>query len=71
MARIEGVVHCDGCGVEITWSPVVVRTATGQIQLRQSEYCCADCADGRPCRCSERMEFDDETRERGKISIPY
>lgn len=71
MVKIDGVVFCDGCGVEITWSPVVVRAAHGAHQTRSGVYCCADCADGRPCRCAERMEFDDEFREHGKISIPY
>jgi hypothetical protein len=69
MAKIEGVIYCDGCGVEITWSPVILQ-ATKAAQ-RSGHYCCADCADGRPCRCAERMEFDDESREHGKISIPF
>lgn len=70
MTKIEGVVFCDGCGAEITWSPVVVRAANRAMPTRPSLYCCMDCADGRPCRCGERMEFDDELREHGKISIP-
>jgi hypothetical protein len=70
MTTIEGVRFCDGCGVEITWAPIVIRGAHGNIQLRTGHYCCADCADERPCRCGERMELEDEFRERGKISIP-
>jgi hypothetical protein len=71
MTKIEGVVYCDGCGAEITWSPVVIHATTSPLQLRSGHYCCADCADGRPCLCGERMEFVDEFRERGKISIPF
>ena len=70
MTKIEGVVFCDGCGAEITWSPVVVRAVNRALPARPSQYGCTDCADGRPCRCGERMEFDDEFREHGKISIP-
>jgi len=70
MAKIEGVVFCDGCGTEITWSPIVLRAATSSLHPRASQYCCTDCAEGRPCQCGERMEFDDEFRERGKISTP-
>jgi hypothetical protein len=71
MAEIEGVVFCDGCGVEITWSPVVLQGAKTAAHQRAGQYCCVDCADGRPCQCGERMEFDDEFREHGKISIPF
>lgn len=44
MARIPNtnVVVCDGCGVEITWAPVVVK---------QRQFCCQDCAEGRLCQC--------------------
>jgi hypothetical protein len=44
MARIPNtnLVVCDGCGVEITWTPVVVN---------QRQFCCQDCAAGRPCQC--------------------
>jgi len=71
MTTIEGVVYCDGCGAEITWSPVVVRAANRHAQQRAGQYCCPDCAEGRPCPCGERMEFVDEIRERGKISLPF
>lgn len=53
MARIEGTVWCDGCGVEITWAPLVVKG---------KDYCCKDCLDGLVCSCGERMEWDDERR---------
>ena len=71
MTRIEGTVFCDGCGAEITWSPVIIQPASGARLTRPGEFCCNDCADGRPCRCGERLEFDDENREHGKISIPF
>ncbi|OGO35945.1 MAG: hypothetical protein A2W35_18965 [Chloroflexi bacterium RBG_16_57_11] len=70
MTILDGVHFCDGCGAEITWSPVVVRAKGDNLQHRAGHFCCADCADERPCRCGERMEFDDEFREHGKISIP-
>lgn len=70
MNNREGAVICDGCGAEITWSPVVRRAKSDPIRFRAGVYCCIDCAEGRPCRCGERMEFDDDFRERGKISLP-
>lgn len=44
MARIpnSNAVVCDGCGVEITWAPLLVKGR---------QYCCQDCAEGRPCQC--------------------
>jgi hypothetical protein len=45
---------CDGCGVEITWGPVVEGNWI---------YCCEDCREGRVCRCGERMELEEEYRE--------
>ena len=71
MTIIDGVHFCDGCGAEITWAPVVVRGKGGSLHRRTGQYCCADCADERPCRCGERMEFQDEFREHGKISTPF
>lgn len=53
MTNSESVVYCDGCGIEITWSPVV---EDGR------RYCCKDCRDGLPCRCGERLELDEEKR---------
>ena len=46
-------IRCDGCGAEIFLAPVI-----------QSErnYCCEDCAAGRPCQCAERQTGDDERR---------
>jgi hypothetical protein len=53
MAKIDEVVYCKNCGVEITWAPVV---KAGR------HYCCQDCYDGRPCDCGYQMELDDERR---------
>ena len=50
---------CDGCGVEITWGPVLVDKRT---------HCCQDCAQGIPCQCGERMEMNDERRNVGAAS---
>jgi len=47
------MVICDGCGVEITWSPVVVK---------DRHFCCSECQQGLPCRCGDRMEEEDEYR---------
>ena len=55
MAKIENTIRCDGCGAEITLSPVI---------RNHQEYCCVDCADGLKCSCAERMEF--ESRERSR-----
>lgn len=59
MSRSEGVVWCDGCGVEITWAPLV-KPGTGP--LDKHDYCCEDCFRGLRCRCSERAEMDDDRR---------
>lgn len=58
MARIEETVRCDGCGVEILGSPLVV---AGYY------YCCQDCRDGLECECAQKMEFDED---RGDMSSP-
>jgi hypothetical protein len=52
-------VWCDGCGVEVTWGPVVVG---------ERIYCCQDCAQGIPCECGALMEMDDERRDLGETS---
>jgi len=53
MARIEGTLFCDRCGVEIPLSPVM---------KDHREYCCEDCAQGYRCQCGERMELDQRRR---------
>ncbi len=53
MMRFTETLLCDGCGVEITWTPYTVGNKT---------YCCKDCYQTRSCECGERMEYDDERR---------
>jgi hypothetical protein len=60
MARVGDTCWCDGCGVEITWGPVV---ANHRI------YCCIECQQGRPCSCGERQELE-EDRRRSADSAP-
>ena len=47
MSITEGVVYCDGCGVEVKGTPVV---------RQGSSYCCAVCADGGECDCGQDEE---------------
>lgn len=44
MSRIRNThtIVCDGCGVEVTWTPVVEG---------QRIFCCQQCAQGLPCEC--------------------
>ena len=60
MSRRESVVWCDNCGVEITWTPLVVHLGgiTGP-----RDYCCDDCYHGFLCECGDRMENDEEYRD--------
>jgi hypothetical protein len=60
MAWSEEVIWCDGCGVEISWGPVMVN---------DKPYCCQDCAQGYACDCGERMEMDEEMRSAGAESV--
>lgn len=53
MSNIEQTVFCHGCGVEITWSPVI---------KGHRRYCCEDCLHGRGCTCATRQDFDDDRR---------
>ncbi len=65
MVDFDHLPVCDGCGVEITWAPVLVkRTGEGATALvhKPLVYCCELCAQGLPCTCAERMELDDERR---------
>ena len=59
MTLNDEMVWCDGCGIEITWGPVLVGTHT---------HCCRDCAQGIPCECGERLEMDDDRRNVGEAS---
>jgi hypothetical protein len=53
MVKIEETLYCDGCGVEILLSPIMVNGF---------EYCCQDCSQGLVCRCAEKMELDERRR---------
>lgn len=59
MAHDRDTHWCDGCGVEITWAPVVDLNWI---------YCCPECLNSLPCRCGERMEQEDERRQPGEPS---
>ena len=53
MAQFSEEVWCAGCGVEITWGPVV---------REKRMYCCQDCADGIdedafPLQCGAHLSF--------------
>lgn len=63
MSDFTGMVYCDGCGVEFTWSPILVkRPGKAALVQKPLHYCCEICAEGAPCTCAERMELDDERR---------
>jgi hypothetical protein len=52
--RVETVEHgafCEGCGVEITWAPIL---SEGR------RYCCALCARGGDCGCGYAVEDEEE-----------
>jgi hypothetical protein len=53
VTRNDEIIWCDGCGAEITLSPVL---EDGR------KYCCHDCSQGIPCDCGDHMEFDEELR---------
>ncbi len=61
MTWYDEMTWCDGCGVEITWGPVLVDRRI---------YCCRECSQGIPCACGERMELDEEQRSIGVASTP-
>jgi hypothetical protein len=61
MTWYDEITWCDGCGVEITWGPVLVDRRI---------YCCRECSQGIPCACGERMELDEEQRSIGAASTP-
>ena len=53
MARLENTIWCDGCGVEITWIPVV---------HDRRDYCCQQCLAGIHCECDELVELGEDRR---------
>jgi hypothetical protein len=54
MLKKTETIICDGCGVEVTWSPVAAN---------DRYYCCIECQQGRPCSCGDRMDEEDEYRD--------
>lgn len=52
----DATIFCDGCGVEIQWTPV---------KANDHDYCCEDCRDGFECSCSTRLEDDEYPRGGG------
>ena len=54
-------VYCQGCGVEITWSPYIANS---------QHYCCEECSRGIQCRCAERMELDDDRKSSSSGTPP-
>ena len=59
MAHIPftNMVVCDGCGVEVTWAPIVVD---------HQRFCCQDCAEGRSCEC----DYPPEEERGAQQSLP-
>ncbi len=57
----EPTVWCKGCGAEINWAPVIVD---------QHYFCCEDCANGLPCQCGERMEWEDDHKSKKDAVSP-
>ena len=47
MISYQDTLWCDGCGVEISWEPVV---------KDKYEYCCKLCSQGEKCSCEEPEE---------------
>lgn len=61
MTWYEDMTWCDGCGVEITWGPVLVEQRT---------YCCRECSLDIPCACGERLELDEDQRSDRAATAP-
>ncbi len=43
--------RCEGCGVEITWVPMLAKG---------KRYCCRVCASGGECRCGYDVEDEED-----------
>ena len=56
MGRIDDMVWCDGCRVEISLTP---------IKRKDYEFCCQDCADSLPCWCG--IFFGEESMSNKRI----
>jgi hypothetical protein len=49
MVNYEKSLWCDGCGVEISWSPVIAG---------ETKYCCQDCQNGYECDCKNLISVE-------------
>lgn len=49
MVQYQKTIWCDGCGVEITWIPLIEN---------EFHYCCLECKQGLRCECGEFREED-------------
>ena len=60
----EDVPRCMNCGVEITWSPVIMPAPmpkpgppdSHREQINPAIYCCESCQQGLGCNCAVRMD---------------
>ena len=59
MSDIERTIFCSGCGVEITWAPII---------KGERRYCCQDCMHGRGCECASRQDLEDDRRTLSSLS---
>lgn len=55
-------VVCDGCGVEITWTPVL---------KGQKSFCCQQCAQGLPCECDFPPDEDKAKQSEPVAMLTY
>jgi len=62
----DDTVFCDGCGVEVCWSPVIMHDP---IIFKIYHYCCDECLDGLTCKCGERFEIEDDRRSESSQPI--
>ncbi len=54
MSKVKNTIWCDGCGEEITWTPLIKEGC---------HYCCQKCFEGLPCKCYRWSELNLERRE--------
>lgn len=65
MPSYNETIFCDGCGVEITWSPIIVG---------DHKFCCQDCRNGLTCDCGNWLDADEHERSNKNTtiqSLPY
>lgn len=54
-------IWCQGCGIEVTWSPYL---------NNEQMFCCEECSRGIFCRCAERMELDNDRQGNSSVDTP-